>query len=405
MNKPLTLILASLCVPLLLFGQPSERTPQPDATDYVFRFVPGTDMFYVPWGGNAASLEALLSAVSGYMEPLRNGERYICVSSYGATANDTLTSARMAYLRCQRVKSELILRGDIAESMFVTDRAIVAPYDGLRNVVVVTFPASVEQVAAIAGEEAAARVEAYNREISGEAEAERLAAERAEQAARERAETERLAAERAAREKAERLAAEQSARERAEAERLAAERAQAGETALLTAEAKPYCLALRTNLLQWATLTPNIGLEWRIDPNWSVQANVAYTYWSWSSGDRRYSVLDLSPEVRRYLGATRRGYIGLMGQFGNFNYKFSQTGKQGDFYGVGIVGGYQLPVGRCLTLDFGAGIGYVHADYDKYRRIAGYNVRSGSGTKNYFGLNRLTVGLVWTFGGNKGGHK
>jgi len=158
MNKPLTLILASLCVPLLLFGQPSERTPQPDATDYVFRFVPGKDMFYVPWGGNAASLEALLSAVSGYMEPLRNGERYICVSSYGATANDTLTSARMAYLRCQRVKFELILRGDIAESMFVTDRAIVAPYDGLRNVVVVTFPASVEQVAAIAGEEAAARV-------------------------------------------------------------------------------------------------------------------------------------------------------------------------------------------------------------------------------------------------------
>ena len=122
------------------------------------------------------------------------------------------------------------------------------------------------------------------------------------------------------------MAAEQSARERAEAERLAAERARAGETACPTAEAKPYCLALRTNLLQWATLTPNIGLEWRIDPNWSVQANAAYTYWSWSSGDRRYSVLDLSPEVRRYLGATRRGYIGLMGQFGNFNYKFSQTG-------------------------------------------------------------------------------
>ena len=397
MNKPLTLILASLCVPLLLFGQPTERTPQPDATNYVFRFVPGKDMFFVPWGGNAASLEALLSALSGHMEPLRNGERYICVSSYGATANDTLTSARMAYLRCQRVKSELILRGDIAESMFVTDRAIVAPYDGQRNVVVVTFPASLEKVAAIAGEEAAARVEAYNREISGEAEAERLAAERAE--------TERLAAERAAREKAEHLAAQQSARERAEAERLAAERAQAEETARLSADARPYCLALRTNLLQWATLTPNIGLEWRIDRNWSVEANAAYTYWSWSSGDRRYSVLDLSPEVRRYLGAARRGYIGLMGQFGNFNYKFSQTGKQGDFYGVGVVGGYQLPVGRCLTLDFGAGIGYVRTDYDKYRRIAGYNVRAGSGTKNYFGLNRLTVGLVWTFGGNKGGHK
>lgn len=397
MNKLLTLIFALLFAPLLLFGQDTRRTAQPDATEYIFRFVLGKDMFYTPWGGNGASLDALLSALSGHMEQLRSGESYICVSSYAASAGEGLSPERMAHLRCHRVKSELIVRGKITESMFVTDRHIAVPYnDSLRNVVVVTLPASVAKVASIAGTEAAAKVEAYIREISAEAEAERLAAEQAEhnrlaaqQAARKRAEAERLAAERAEREKAEaeRLAVEQAERDRQQAARLAA-------------EAKPYCLAVRTNLLQWATLTPNIGLEWRIDRNWGVQVNAAYTYWSWSSGDRRYSVLDLSPEVRRYLGPSRRGYVGLMGQAGNFNYKFSQTGRQGDFYGGGIVGGYQLPVGRCLMLDFGAGIGYVRADYDKYTRIDGYNVRAGSGTKNYFGLDHLTVGLVWTFGGN-----
>lgn len=55
--------------------------------------------------------------------------------------------------------------------------------------VIVTLPASVEKVAEIAGAEAAARVEAYNKEVSGEAERERMAAKeqaKAEQTAKER---------------------------------------------------------------------------------------------------------------------------------------------------------------------------------------------------------------------------
>lgn len=403
MNRFQTTLLAFLLVPLLTFGQNTPTAPQLTAKDYLFRFVPGRDMFYVPWGGNASSLDSLLGALSSNMEQLRRGERYICVSSYNATGGGELTADRMAYLRCHRVKSELITRGGLTERMFVTDRHISAPYnDSLRNVVVVTFPASVEKVAELAGEEAAAKVEAYNKAVSGEAERERLAAERAarakseaEQAARERAERERSAAERAAREKseAERLAAERAAREKSEAERLAAE-------AAARAAAKPYCFAVRTNLLRWATLTPDLGVEWRVSRSVGIAANATYTYWSWQEGERRYSVLNLSPEVRWYLGREKRGYVGALFQAGNFNYKFGRTGRQGDHLGGGIVGGYQLPVGKRLMLDFAAGVGYVHADYEKYNRIGGHNVRAGKDTKDYFGPNHLTVGLVWTFGAN-----
>lgn len=67
------------------------------------------------------------------------------------------------------------MRGGVKEDHFVTDKVFSESYmtkEGeLRNVVVVMLPASVEKVAEIAGKEAAARVEAYNRETSGETEA------------------------------------------------------------------------------------------------------------------------------------------------------------------------------------------------------------------------------------------
>lgn len=116
------------------------------------------------------------------------------MTSYATDGNEEQTAAQVAKTRRNRVKSELIVRGKIKESNFVTDQLFDEAYtDGngksLHNMVIVTLPASVEKVAEIAGAEAAARVEAYNKEVSGEAERERMAAKeqaKAEQTAKER---------------------------------------------------------------------------------------------------------------------------------------------------------------------------------------------------------------------------
>lgn len=400
MNKLLITVLTLLSVPLLSVGR---SAAPPQDCDYVFRFVADKDMFFSPWNGNGRELERLLAAIEKQRKALESGRMYLCVTSYGTDGNAAQSASKIAGIRRNRVKSELILRGKVKEGCFVTDKSVSVPYataDGtLRNVVVVTFPASVEKVAEIAGAEAAARVKDYNREVSGEAARECLAAEQAEatrlaaeQSAREKAEAERLAAEQE-RAEAEKVAAEQAARERAEAARLAAE-------AEAAAKAKPYCFALRTNLLRWATLTPDLGVEWRISRHVGVAVNGTYTSWSWSDKDRRYALWEISPEVRWYLGASKRGYMGAMFHAGSFNYKFSETGKMGDLVGGGLVGGYRLPVGRRLALDFAAGVGCTHADYDTYRVIDDVRVRQGSAVKNYWGVNHLTVGLVWMFGGN-----
>ena len=362
-SKQLLLITA-----LLFIWELPVIAQQPTDTTYIFRFVPNDDMFYVPWNGNDRSLHQLLNILEKNKKQLQAGQMYISVSSYAASANDILTSERMAYIRNNRIKSELITQGGLTEQMFVTDRAILSSYgkEKLRNVVVVTFPASVEKVAEIAGIEAARRVENYNKERSGKAERER---QFIEQAAREKAEAERLAKEQAEREH---LAAQEKARKQAETERLAAEREEKerAETERLAAEAaakaKAHSLSLRANLLRWVTLTPDLGVEWRLNRHVGILVNGSYTSWTWNSNDRRYALWEIAPEARYYIGKEKRGYIGAIYKAGSFNYKLSEIGKQGNLMGGGLTGGYQLKLNKALNLDFSLALGCLHADYDKY---------------------------------------
>ena len=159
--------------------------------------------------------------------------------------------------------------------------------------------------------------------------------------------------------------------------------------------ADSYTLSLRANLLRWATLTPDLGLEWRIAPSVGIAVNGSWTSWSWNDKDRRYALWEVMPEVRWYIGKEKRGYLGAMFKAGQFNYKLSGTGRQGDLTGGGITGGYQLRLNKALSLDFNVVVGYLHADYEKYEVIDGVRVRAGKETKNWWGPIGAGVTLVW----------
>ena len=90
------------------------------------------------------------------------------------------------------------------------------------------------------------------------------AATDAEAEARHKAEAERLEAEKHAEQ--ERLAEEQHKAEEARPNILT-------DTPSETKITNDYHLSLRANLLRWATLTPDLGLEWRICPSWGIAVN------------------------------------------------------------------------------------------------------------------------------------
>ena len=374
----LTLFLWLTAVTFPVFAQ------QKADTTYTFRFVPQKDMFYVPLDGNDRELARLLECVHRNKDIILGGSLPLYVDGYSNSLDSEKENLRMAAIRSNRVKSELIVRGGIKEECFITRN-----YASDGDFVIVRLTVSALEASSVESEELRKAEEA------------RLAAERAEQerAAAEQAERQRLAAEQAeakriAREKEQaRLAAEQ-----ARADSLAAEQAKAEAERLSAGKAEDtdsYTLSLRANLLRWATLTPDLGLEWRISPSWGIAVNGSWTSWTWQDNARRYALWEVAPEVRYYMGKEKRGYLGAMFKAGQFNYKLSETGKQGDLMGGGITGGYQLRLSDALSLDFNVAVGCLHADYEKYEVIDGVRVRRGNGTKDWWGPVNAGVTLVW----------
>ena len=361
MRRKITFLTLFLCLMTVTFPVIAQQKAD---TTYTFRFVPQKDMFYVPWNGNDTELARLLECIENNKATIFDGKLPLLVDGYCNSLGGEAENLATAKIRANRVKSELITRAEIKEENFITrNHATEGDFVTVRLTV---------QVKETAVTDAEAR---------RKAEAERLAAEKL-------AEQERLAEEQRKAEEA-RLAAE-----KAEAEK-AAQQNTLADTPSETKITTDYHLSLRANLLRWATLTPDLGVEWRICPSWGIAVNGSWTSWRWSDKDRRYALWEVAPEVHYYMGEKKAWYLGVMFKTGQFNYKFSEAGKQGDLMGGGITAGYQLRLNKALDLDFNLGLGYLNADYEKYEVIDGVRVRRGNETKDWWGPINAGVTLVW----------
>ena len=315
-------------------------------TTCIFRFVPQKDMFYVPWKGNDTELARLLEYIENNKATILDGKQPLLVDGYCKSQGSKAENLATAKIRANRVKSELIIRAKIKEENFITHNHAT---EGDFVTVRLTVPLKETAV------------------TDAEAEA-RLAAEPTVAGRRER--------------------------QKAEAEKDALQNALAGTLSDIKIT-NDYHLFLRANLLRWAILTPDLGVEWRICPSWGIAVNGSWTSWSWNDKDRRYALWEVTPEVRYYMGEKKAWYLGAMFKAGQFNYKLSETGKQGDLMGGGITAGYQLQLSKALDLDFNLGLGYLNADFEKYEVIDGVRVRCGNETKNWCGPINAGVTLVW----------
>ena len=347
---------------LLLFALLPLAAQERTDTVYTFRFVTGNDMFYVPFSGNDKELARLEECVERYRQEILAGKIPLHVDGWCTAGESEADNLAMAKVRSNRVKSELIIRQELTEACFVTKN-----YSGSGDYVTVRI--SVPKVATA--------VQKDERQQAGQESAD------TQQEQRETEESRFVA---------EQIRADSMVVVHPEAY-VPAETT--GTAAKETSGADSYTLSLRANLLRWATLTPDVGIEWRISPSWGILVNGSWTSWSWNDKDRRYALWEVMPEVRWYMGKEKRGYLGAMYKAGQFNYKFSATGKQGDLMGGGITGGYQLRLNKALALDFTLGLGYLNADTERYDVTDGVRVRSGNETKHWIGPINAGVTLVW----------
>lgn len=358
MSKKITLLTFLLLIAAMTYPVAAQRHSVAD-TVYTFRFVPQKDMFYVPMYDNENELARLLDCIDRLMPGITNGTVPVYVDGYCNSMGSEKENLATAAVRSNRVKSELIIRRNLTEDCFVTANHAT---DGDYVVVRVKAPTNLPRVGeAIDGKVSDDMNSKASDDMDGKASD--------DTAGKVSDDTDGKA----------------SDNSQAESDGLSLPRT--GEVG--------GGFAFRFNLLRWATLTPDLGIEWRVSPSWGLLVNGSWTSWSWNDKDRRYALWEVMPEVRYYIGSSKAWYVGAMFKTGEFNYKLSDTGRQGDLIGGGLTGGCRLRLSKALALDLGIALGYLNADFEKYEVINGVRVRRGTETKNWWGPINAGVTLVW----------
>lgn len=364
--KHLKRTLLTLLMGLLVTTAALARTPvdTQQATVITFRFLPGNDKFILQ--GNEAEQERLFTLVDRYLSEITAGRIPVQVDGYCAslpTAKENLTTA---FIRANRVKSELITHKGLKEANFVTGNYAHA-YLNNKDVVVVTL-----------------RIPAKGEPNQPES------AKEQPQPAKEKPQP--------------------KATPQEEPKAVAATKPQPMPAKEPQRESKsPYRFAVRTNLLYDAMLLPTLGVEWRVNEQVGIRIDGSLSHWGGEHG-KVQKVWLLNPEVRWYLGQSCRLYLGASGTYGEYNiYKYmignmlkDNTGYQGKLWNAGLTIGYQLYLSRSFSVDFNLGLGYTHSDYDSFgmtEDVRIYKARNQS--KSIWGPTQAGISLIWTLGNNK----
>lgn len=133
---------------------------------------------------------------------------------------------------------------------------------------------------------------------------------------------------------------------------------------------------LRTNGLYDLALCPNIGLEFQTSLGLAFQFDYVGAWWNSPSKNRFFSNYGFQSEIRYYFKKDNpaipfRGlHVGVYGQMVTYDFEFGGEGYQcpalDDSFGLGISGGYSMPISKKWNIDFTLGLGYFQSKYSVY---------------------------------------
>lgn len=170
-------------------------------------------------------------------------------------------------------------------------------------------------------------------------------------------------------------------------------------------------VALKTNLLYDALLTPDLGVEVKLAPQWTLDLTGRLN--AWSVNDRRWKQWSVQPEARYWFCEAFSGHflgahaIGGQYNFGHlpFGFKFLGTDfsvlkdyrLQGWMAGAGIAYGYSWILDKHWNLEAEIGLGWIYTRYDKFRCADCGKKLEENHPHNYVGPTKAALNLVYTF--------
>lgn len=175
--------------------------------------------------------------------------------------------------------------------------------------------------------------------------------------------------------------------------------------------AKAQDVALKTNLLYDAVLTPNIGVEVGLAPKWTIDVTGQLN--AWNVNKHYWKHWMVQPEARYWFCQRFAGHFvgahALGGQFnvGNLDIPVDFLGTdfhrlkdyryQGWMVGAGVAYGYSWILDRHWNIEAEIGIGWIYTRYDKYRCANCGKKISENKHHNYYGPTKAAINLIYTF--------
>jgi hypothetical protein len=185
-------------------------------------------------------------------------------------------------------------------------------------------------------------------------------------------------------------------------------------------------VAVKSNLLMDATLSPNLGIEVGIAPRWTLDLSGQINAWTLSH-ERKWKHWMVQPEARYWFCERfNRHFLAVHLQGGEFNvgnfdgvdnnpvapvddcHGFNFLGTEytrlyhnryeGWFAGAGIGYGYAWILSKHWNLEAEIGVGYNYSRYDRFKDCKGCSDKEKDNKEHhYVGPTKAAVSLVYAF--------
>ena len=171
-------------------------------------------------------------------------------------------------------------------------------------------------------------------------------------------------------------------------------------------QGRSVIMAVKSNLLYDAAITPNIGVEFPIGKDYSVQGNWMYAWWKSDPSAWYHRTYGGDISVRRWIGKKHHSrpltgwHAGVYGQMLTYDFIWGKKGYLGDrwSWAAGVEGGYSKAIGRRLNLDFSLNFGYLTGIYQEYIPQDGCYVWQATKQRRWIGPTKAEISLVWLLG-------
>lgn len=127
-------------------------------------------------------------------------------------------------------------------------------------------------------------------------------------------------------------------------------------------------VALKSNALYWATLSPNLGAEFRLSRHYTLNFEFAGNPFK-ISDKVQTRFLGTTPEVRYWFEGRphARHFAGIMGLVSAYNMVFDANHHKGTAFGAGLTYGYSFVLGKRWSLETTVGAGVLKIRETKYK--------------------------------------